>query len=123
MGSSLCAFEEPNVVVNGFALQGVSKFAECARAVVAEIVLSGSEFKLDPLSYTFFMAPVCLVVLAIGNIITWDHSVITDLAIWRPYPIPNVCMAFPFNGRSWRESRWSARNCVRARSAPRACRR
>jgi len=97
LGSSLCVHGELNFVFIGFMLQGVSQLAECARAVVAEIVLSGSEFKLDPLSYTFFMAPVCLVVLGIGNIITWDHSVITDLAVWWPYLLPNACIAFCLN--------------------------
>jgi hypothetical protein len=97
LGSSLCVHGELNFVFIGFMLQGVSQLAECARAVVAELVLTGSEFKLDPLSYTFFMAPVCLLVLAIGNIITWDHSVITDLAVWWPYLLPNACMAFCLN--------------------------
>jgi hypothetical protein len=97
LGSSLCVHGELNFVFIGFMLQGVSQLAECARAVVAELVLTGSEFKLDPLSYTFFMAPVCLVVLGIGNIITWDHSVITDLAVWWPYLIPNACIAFCLN--------------------------
>ncbi|CAK0874826.1 unnamed protein product [Prorocentrum cordatum] len=97
LGSSLCVHGELNFVFLGFMLQGVSQLAECARAVVAELVLTGSEFKLDPLSYTFFMAPVCLVVLGIGNAVTWDHSVITDLAVWWPYLIPNACMAFCLN--------------------------
>jgi len=97
LGSSLCVHGELNFVFIGFMLQGVSQFAECARAVVAELVLTGSEFKLDPLSYTFFMAPVCLLVLGIGNIITWDPSVITDLAVWWPYLLPNACMAFCLN--------------------------
>jgi len=97
LGSSLCVHGELNFVFIGFMLQGVSQLAECARAVVAELVLTGSEFKLDPLSYTFFMAPVCLLVLTIGNIVTWDHSVITDLAVWWPYLIPNACMAFCLN--------------------------
>ncbi|CAK0907673.1 unnamed protein product [Prorocentrum cordatum] len=97
LGSSLCVHGELNFVFIGFMLQGVSQLAECARAVVAEVVLTGSEFKLDPLSYTFFMAPVCLLVLGIGNMITWDHSVITDLAVWWPYLIPNACLAFCLN--------------------------
>ena len=94
---AVCVHRKIRIVFIGFMLQGVSQLAECARAVVAELVLTGSEFKLDPLSYTFFMAPVCLLVLAIGNIITWDHSVITDLAVWWPYLIPNACIAFCLN--------------------------
>ena len=95
--SSLGTFEELNVGINGFALQGVSKLAECARAVAAELVLMGSEFKLEPLRYAFFMAPVRLLVLGIGNIITWDPAVIADLAVWWPYLIPNACKAFCLN--------------------------
>merc|ERR1719229_1871372 len=88
--------KEANVVLvfTFSALAGLQFFN---RQRVAELVLTGSEFRLDPLSYTFFMAPVCLVVLGIGNIITWDHSVITDLAVWWPYLIPNACIAFCLN--------------------------
>ena len=72
----------------------MSQFAECARVVVAEPVLTGSEFKLDPLSYTFFMAPGCLVVLVIGCAITWAHYVITDLTMWSPYPVLKALLAY-----------------------------
>jgi len=97
LGSSLCVSGELNFVFIGFMLQGFSQLAECMRAVVAELVLTGSEFRLDSLSYTFFMAPVCLVVLICGNILTWDSSVLTDLAVWWPYLIPNACLAFCLN--------------------------
>ncbi|CAK0859520.1 unnamed protein product [Prorocentrum cordatum] len=97
LGSSLCVSGELNFVFIGFLIQGFSQFAECMRAVIAELVLTGNDFKLDPLSYTMFMAPVCLLVLIIGNAIIWEHSVIEDLAVWWPYLIPNACIAFCLN--------------------------
>merc|ERR1719428_2331259 len=49
------------------------------------------------MSYTMFVAPVCLVVLAIGNAIIWEKAVLDDLAVWWPYLIPNACIAFCLN--------------------------
>jgi len=97
LGSSLCVSGEMNFVFIGFLIQGFSQFAECMRAVIAELVLTGNDFKLDPLSYTMFVAPVCLLVLVIGNAIIWEHAVIEDLAVWWPYLIPNACIAFFLN--------------------------
>merc|ERR550525_31274 len=97
LGSSLCVSGEVHFVFLGFLLQGTSQFAECARAVMAELVLSSNDFKLDPLSYTLFMSPVCLAVLIVGNIVTWKASVMTDAAIWWPCLLPNACLASLLN--------------------------
>jgi len=97
LGSTLCVSGEMNFVFIGFMIQGLSQFAECMRAVIAEVVLSGNDFKLDALSYTMFVAPVCLLVLAVGNAVIWDHAVLDDLAVWWPYLIPNACIAFCLN--------------------------
>ena len=85
-GSSLCVSGELHFVLTGFLLQLVSQFAEGIRAVIAELVLSGNDYKLDSLSrdavrvqqgvhvlqrgYAFLVSPVCLVGLVIGNIVT-----------------------------------------------------
>ncbi|CAK0851066.1 unnamed protein product [Prorocentrum cordatum] len=97
LGSTLCVSGELNFVFIGFMIQGLSQFAECMRAVIAEIVLSGNDFKLDPMSYTMFVAPVCLLVLVIGNALIWEQAVLDDLAVWWPYLIPNACIAFCLN--------------------------
>jgi hypothetical protein len=97
LGSTLCVSGEMNFVFKGFMIQGLSQFAECMRAVIAELVLTGSGFKLDSMSYTMFVAPVCLVVLGIGNAIIWEQAVIDDLKVWWPYLIPNACIAFCLN--------------------------
>jgi len=97
LGSSMCVSGELHFVFIGFAIQGVSQLAECMRAVIAELVLTGSGFRLDPLSYTFFVAPVCLAVLAVGTIVTWDPAIPADIATWWPCLIPNACIAVCLN--------------------------
>jgi len=97
LGSSMCVSGEMHFVFIGFALQGLSQLAECMRAVLAEMVLTGNDLRLDPLSYTFFVAPVCLVVLAVGTIVTWDPAIPADVATWWPCLIPNACLAVCLN--------------------------
>lgn len=70
---------------------------ECSKNILQEYILSGSEIKLDPLTYQIFMCPVCLVVLFIGNLATWDNAIIERAAIWWPYLIPNALCAFALN--------------------------
>jgi len=97
LGSSMCVSGELHFVFIGFAIQGVSQLAECMRAVIAEMVLTGRDFRLDPLSYTFFVAPVCLAVLAVGTAVTWDPAIPADVATWWPCLIPNACLAVCLN--------------------------
>jgi drug/metabolite transporter (DMT)-like permease len=96
-GSSLCVSGELNFVLTGFVLQLVSQFAECCRAVIAELVLTGSDYKLDSLSYAFFISPVCLVVLVIGNIVTWRNEILADTAAMWYLLLPNACLAVCLN--------------------------
>jgi drug/metabolite transporter (DMT)-like permease len=96
-GSSLCVSGELHFALTGFLLQLVSQFAECCRAVIAELVLSGSDYKLDSLSYAFFISPVCLVVLIIGNIVTWKSEILTDAADMWYLLLPNACLAVCLN--------------------------
>ena len=72
----------------------MSQLAERMRPVVAELVLTGAYFKLDPRSHTFLPAPVCLSVLVVGDMTTWQDSVGTVSAMWWSYLIPNACPAF-----------------------------
>lgn len=97
LGASLCVSGELHFVFIGFAVQAVSQLAECVRTVIAELVLTANDFKLDPLSYTFFVAPVCLTVLVIGNIVVWDPAVLNDAATWWQFLIPNSCIAVCLN--------------------------
>ncbi|CAK0900950.1 unnamed protein product [Prorocentrum cordatum] len=96
-GSTLCVSGELNFVLAGFVLQAVAQFAECLRAVIAEMILTGSDYKLDSLSYAFFISPVCLVVLIIGNIVTWNSDILPDAAAMWYLLVPNACIAVCLN--------------------------
>jgi hypothetical protein len=96
-GAALAVEGEVKFVLLGFLIQGVSQLGECSKNILQEYILSGSEIKLDPLTYQIFMCPVCLVVLFIGNLATWDNAIIERAAIWWPYLIPNALCAFALN--------------------------
>jgi len=96
-GSSLCVSGELHFALTGFILQLVSQFAECFRAVIAELVLTGSDYKLDSLSYAFFISPICLAVLTIGNIVSWRSDILPDAAAMWYLLIPNACLAVCLN--------------------------
>eukprot|EP00450_Noctiluca_scintillans_P012597 CAMPEP_0194490940 /NCGR_PEP_ID=MMETSP0253-20130528/9983_1 /TAXON_ID=2966 /ORGANISM="Noctiluca scintillans" /LENGTH=150 /DNA_ID=CAMNT_0039331623 /DNA_START=108 /DNA_END=560 /DNA_ORIENTATION=- len=44
-----------------------------------------------------FLSPMCLVVLVIGAAVTWKAEILTDLAAWWMYIVPNACLAFVMN--------------------------
>merc|ERR1719203_2027590 len=95
--SAACVEGELNFVWLGFVIQLVSQLAECARVVLGECVLSGSSFKLDPLTYTLFAAPTCLVVLLVGNIFIWDAQIVPRaMQLWYLL-LPNASLAFILN--------------------------
>lgn len=97
MTSAMAVGEELHFVWFGFALQAVSQLAECSRAVMGECVLTGAGLRLDPLSYTLFTAPICLMVLAVGTAATWEPAILTQgLLHWRLI-VPNTMLAFILN--------------------------
>jgi len=79
----------------GVAFQAVSQLAECARMVMGEIVLTGR--KLDPLTYTMFVAPICLVVLLVANLFHWNPATWAALVKLWPMLLANGCVAFALN--------------------------
>jgi hypothetical protein len=96
-GAAMAVEGEVRFVLVGFLIQVGSQFGECLKNILQEWILSGSDIKLDPLSYNLFMCPVCLVVLLIGNFYTWDADMIKQARIWWPYLIPNAFCAFFLN--------------------------
>mmetsp|Transcript_71020 Transcript_71020/g.205907 ORF Transcript_71020/g.205907 Transcript_71020/m.205907 type:complete len:344 (+) Transcript_71020:42-1073(+) len=97
VGSSLTVSGEMHFVWLGFGFQIVSQLCECTRAVMGEVVLSGGGLKLDPMSYTLFCAPTCMLVLLVGNMFDWDHSTVEDFKRLWPVLLPNVLLAFVLN--------------------------
>merc|ERR1719245_1606860 len=71
-GASVAVSGEVRFKWAGFVYQAVSQLAECSRMVMGEIVLSGK--KLDPLTYTLFLAPI----LIIGNAVHWSPGTFRD---------------------------------------------
>jgi len=95
VSASICISGEVQFAWVGFVFQAVSQLAEVARMIMGEIVLSGH--KLDPLTYTMFLAPICLVVLVIANILHFSPGTWPDFARMWPLLIGNACVAFALN--------------------------
>jgi len=95
--SAFCVSGEMNFVWMGFAVQLISQCAECTRVVLGECVLSGASLKLDPLTYTLFAAPTCLVVLILGNLFTWNQDIIPRAQQHWHLLVPNAMLAFVLN--------------------------
>merc|ERR1719410_2991358 len=81
--------------LTGIAFQAISQVAECTRMVLGEFVLSGR--KLDPLTYTAFVAPTCLVVLLVANIASWDSAILPAAKVYWWLLLANSCVAFMLN--------------------------
>lgn len=95
--SAYAVGEELDFVLFGFLLQVVSQLAESIRTVMGECVLTGAGLKLDPLSYTLFTAPVCLVVLLIGTAATWEPTIWTSFVHNWYLLVPNALLAVLLN--------------------------
>mmetsp|Transcript_72265 Transcript_72265/g.225323 ORF Transcript_72265/g.225323 Transcript_72265/m.225323 type:complete len:305 (-) Transcript_72265:51-965(-) len=79
----------------GIAFQAASQLAECARVVLGEIALSGR--RLDPLTYTSFVAPLCFVVLLVASIFTWEARIVPAMGSCWPLLLMNALVAFALN--------------------------
>merc|ERR1719414_751353 len=105
-GASVAVSGEVRFKWAGFILQAVSQLAECSRMVMGEIVLSGK--KLDPLTYTLFLAPICFIVLIIGNALLFSPGTFRDFPAMCPLLLGNASWPLPLT--SW--SRQSSRSAL-----------
>eukprot|EP00448_Togula_jolla_P020232 CAMPEP_0170589260 /NCGR_PEP_ID=MMETSP0224-20130122/11258_1 /TAXON_ID=285029 /ORGANISM="Togula jolla, Strain CCCM 725" /LENGTH=343 /DNA_ID=CAMNT_0010913011 /DNA_START=58 /DNA_END=1089 /DNA_ORIENTATION=+ len=96
-GSWMCVHGEINFTMIGFVIQAISQFAECSKNVMGEYIMSSADFKLDPLTYTLFMAPVSLLFLSMGVAWTWDPAVIAAAQANWHYLLPNALLAYALN--------------------------
>jgi len=92
-----CIREEQNFSLVGFGIQAISQLAECTKNVLGEHIMSGTNFRLDPLSYTMFMAPVALCFLSMGAARTWQWSLVEDAHKCWYLLLPNALLAFGLN--------------------------
>jgi len=95
-GASITISGEISFSLIGFALQATSQIAECSRMVMGEFILSGPR-KLDPLTYTMFVAPTCLAVLLVANFFHWDPQTLDRFKQWWPLLMANAGLAFVLN--------------------------
>eukprot|EP00448_Togula_jolla_P029443 CAMPEP_0170622194 /NCGR_PEP_ID=MMETSP0224-20130122/28998_1 /TAXON_ID=285029 /ORGANISM="Togula jolla, Strain CCCM 725" /LENGTH=341 /DNA_ID=CAMNT_0010948491 /DNA_START=111 /DNA_END=1136 /DNA_ORIENTATION=- len=96
-GSWMCIHGEINFTMVGFVIQAISQFAECSKNVMGEYLMSQTDFKLDPLTYTMFMAPVSLLFLSLGVAWTWDPAVWPAAKENWQYLLPSALLAYALN--------------------------
>lgn len=95
-GASMAVSGQVDFAFVGFVIQLISQFAECVKNVMGDWMMK-SHLNLDALTYTMFLAPVCLVALLIGAALTWKDEIVTDFAAQWMHIIPNACLACTMN--------------------------
>lgn len=96
-GCSLCAHGELNFVMIGFLLQITSQFAECTKNIIGEVVMSGSDLKLDVLTFVLFQAPCSAVPLVIACVFSWQPEILPAFQAHWPMILLNALNAFALN--------------------------
>jgi len=101
LGCSLCVHGELNFVWAGLILQVGALICECSKNVMGELVLSGQDLKLDPLTFTAFQAPLTFVPLSLGVLFMLSTGRTDGLSAalqqnWHLL-LPNSMMAFALN--------------------------
>uniref|UniRef100_A0A7S0FXY1 Sugar phosphate transporter domain-containing protein n=1 Tax=Pyrodinium bahamense TaxID=73915 RepID=A0A7S0FXY1_9DINO len=96
-GASIAVVGEVHFVWLGFAIQVCSQLGESGKNVLGEWIMRGSDLRLDPLTYTMFMSPMCLVVLLIGTVFTWQSEIAVRAVEWWKVLLPNAGLAFALN--------------------------
>ena len=99
LGVMIASVGEIKFVLIGFVFQMAGVFCEATRLAMVERLLSGGEFKMDPLVSLYYFAPAC----ASMNFAIWlfmempkmSLQNITDLGVFTL--IANACVAFLLN--------------------------
>lgn len=97
LGAFLTLSGEVHFVMTGLLLQLVSQLGDVSRAVMGELVMTGREFKLDPMTYTLVMTPICLGLLLLGTALWWDPVIPHKVIEYWPVLLPNCFLAFLLN--------------------------
>jgi drug/metabolite transporter (DMT)-like permease len=97
IGCCIAVHGELHFVLIGFLIQATSQVNEVAKIVLQEWILSGSELKLDPLTFLIFMSPCCMFFLGFANILSWNDRIAPQFMVWWPYLLANACTAFILN--------------------------
>lgn len=96
-GSAMAVTGDIHFVLLGFLIQLAGQVAESIKSVLQEWILSGSDVKLDPLTYNLFIAPCCLAVLAVADVFVWDPLIPGRMRAHWHLLVPNALTAFALN--------------------------
>lgn len=96
LGAGMAIHGEVHFVFIGFSIQALSQLGECGKTVLGEWIMTDG-FKLDPLTYTMFMSPICSCILLVFTAFTWDHEILVQFTKWWPVLLPNALVAFALN--------------------------
>eukprot|EP00931_Biecheleriopsis_adriatica_P062274 TRINITY_DN3750_c0_g2_i1.p1 TRINITY_DN3750_c0_g2~~TRINITY_DN3750_c0_g2_i1.p1 ORF type:complete len:372 (+),score=61.64 TRINITY_DN3750_c0_g2_i1:100-1116(+) len=97
LGCSLCAKGEIHFVMLGLVLQVASMFAECAKNLIGELVMSGGGLKLDALTFVSFQAPCSLMPILVAVAFTLTPQALSDFYAHYPLIVANASLAFLLN--------------------------
>ncbi|KAG0645359.1 putative sugar phosphate phosphate translocator [Hyphodiscus hymeniophilus] len=81
VGVVIASFGEINFVLTGFLYQVGGIIFEAVRIVMVERLLSGAEFKMDPLVSLYYYAPVCAV-MNLTVALFWEIPYVTMEAVY-----------------------------------------
>jgi len=96
LGCCLAVHGEVHFIMFGLMIQLFSQVCECSKTVFGEWLMTGS-LKLDPLTYTMFVAPVSTSILVVATACTWNHEIYLAFLEFWPLILPNACLAFVLN--------------------------
>lgn len=96
IGAAMAVHGEVHFVFVGFSIQALSQLGECGKTVLGEWIMTDG-FKLDPLTYTMFMSPICSCILLLFTCLTWEHEIAVQFSVWWPVLLPNALVAFALN--------------------------
>jgi len=96
LGAFMAVHGEVNFIMFGLMIQLCSQVFECAKTVFGEWLMTGS-LKMDPLTYTMFLAPVSTSILLVATACTWNHEIYLHFLEFWPLILPNACLAFVLN--------------------------
>jgi len=97
IGATMSVTGEIKFVLVGFLLQALSQLGECSKNVLGEWMMTSSQTRLDPLTYTMSTAPVALVPLAIATFASSQSTMITAFLHHWPLLLANCLIAVALN--------------------------
>ncbi len=99
LGVIIASYGEIAFVFIGFVFQTCGIVCEATRLVMVQRLLSGTEYKMDPLVSLYYFAPVCAVMNGMACLV-FESSTISLDAIWSVGPLillANASVAFGLN--------------------------